>query len=115
MAPCEGVLDYADRQGIVIIDETATVGLNIGLAAGSSDPLTQKACSSPSQRHLRHKQPKLTAHRAPHLVELSDLGTYSTAELAELFGGPLNVSDPIPTTRPRLRQTLTGDHTRAGP
>src|SRR5215211_3534928 len=30
----EGVLDYADRQGIVIIDETAAVGLNMGLGGG---------------------------------------------------------------------------------
>jgi len=35
--------------------------------------------------HSRGKQPKLTANQAKHLVELSDLGTYSTAELAELF------------------------------
>jgi beta-glucuronidase len=30
----EAVLDYADRQGIVVIDETAAVGLNMGLAGG---------------------------------------------------------------------------------
>ena len=30
----EEVLDYADRQGIVIIDETAAVGLNMGLGGG---------------------------------------------------------------------------------
>ncbi|CAN5207961.1 beta-glucuronidase [soil metagenome] len=30
----EEVLDYADRQGIVVIDETAAVGLNSGLAGG---------------------------------------------------------------------------------
>ena len=36
--------------------------------------------------HLRGKQPKLTANQAKQLVELSDLGTYSTAELDELFG-----------------------------
>ncbi len=36
--------------------------------------------------HLRGKKPKSTANQAKHLVELSDLGTDSTAELAELFG-----------------------------
>ena len=36
--------------------------------------------------HLKGKQPKLTANQARHLLELDDLGTYSTAELAELFG-----------------------------
>jgi beta-glucuronidase len=30
----EEVLDYADRQGIVVIDETPAVGLNMGLAGG---------------------------------------------------------------------------------
>jgi len=31
----EEVLDYADRHGIVVIDETAAVGINSGLAAGA--------------------------------------------------------------------------------
>ena len=30
----EEVLDYADRHGIVMIDETAAVGINMGLAGG---------------------------------------------------------------------------------
>jgi len=30
----EEVLDYADRQGVVVIDETAAVGLNLGVASG---------------------------------------------------------------------------------
>lgn len=30
----EEVLDYADRRGVVVIDETAAVGLNMGLAGG---------------------------------------------------------------------------------
>jgi beta-glucuronidase len=30
----EDVLDYADRQGIVVIDETAAVGLNMGIGGG---------------------------------------------------------------------------------
>ena len=34
---------------------------------------------------LHGKQPKLTVNQARHLLELSDAGTYSTAELAELF------------------------------
>jgi DNA invertase Pin-like site-specific DNA recombinase len=36
--------------------------------------------------YLRGKHPKLTVNQAKHLVELADLGSYSTAELAELFG-----------------------------
>ncbi len=36
--------------------------------------------------HLRGKQPKLKLSQARHLVELYDLGSYSTADLADLFG-----------------------------
>ena len=35
---------------------------------------------------LKGRQPKLKPNQAKHLVELYDLGTYSKAELAELFG-----------------------------
>jgi len=35
--------------------------------------------------HLKGKQPKLSANQARHVVELADLGTYSIAEMAELF------------------------------
>ena len=35
--------------------------------------------------HLRGKQPKLTTAQARHLLELTDTGNYSTAEMAELF------------------------------
>ena len=35
---------------------------------------------------LRGKQPKLKPSQAKHLRELRDLGTYTQAELAELFG-----------------------------
>ena len=36
--------------------------------------------------NLKGKQPKLTVNQARHLLELDGLGTYSTAEMAELFG-----------------------------
>ena len=35
--------------------------------------------------HLRGKQPKLSAAQARHLLDLTDSGNYSTAEIAELF------------------------------
>ena len=35
---------------------------------------------------LRGKQQKLKPNQAKHLLELHNLGTYSRAELAELFG-----------------------------
>ncbi len=34
---------------------------------------------------LHGKQPKLTVNQTRHLLKLSDAGTYSTAELAELL------------------------------
>jgi hypothetical protein len=44
---------------------------------------------------LRGKQPKLKPNQAKHLLELHDLGTYTQAELAELFG-----VDGPPSTAP---------------
>ncbi len=35
--------------------------------------------------HLRGKQPKLSAAQSRHQLELTDIGSYSTAEIAELF------------------------------
>ena len=39
-----------------------------------------------AKERLRGKQPKLKPNQAKHLLELHDLGTYTQAELAELFG-----------------------------
>ncbi len=51
--------------------------------------------------HLKGKQPKLTANQAKHLVELADLGTYSTADLAELFSvGRSTIYRTLQRTRP---------------
>lgn len=36
--------------------------------------------------HLRGKQPKLSVRQEAHLVELLNTGTYTTGEIAELFG-----------------------------
>ena len=77
----EEVLEYADRHGIVVIDETAAVGLNIGLAGGifgarglddllrgddqrrhaggppPGDPRADRARQEPSlRRDLEHRQ-----------------------------------------------------------
>ena len=52
----EDVLDYADRQGIVLIDETAAVGLNMGLgggifgAPGLQDVLRRRRSTTPPGR-----------------------------------------------------------------
>ena len=57
--------------------------------------------------HLRGKQPKLSDKQAKHVVELTDLGTYSTAELAELFGVTRST---IYRTRLRMRPAPADPH-----
>src|SRR6476619_2639969 len=53
--------------------------------------------------HLKGKQPKLTVNQARHLVELADLGTYNTAELAELFSvGRSTIYRTLQRTRPAV-------------
>jgi DNA invertase Pin-like site-specific DNA recombinase len=50
---------------------------------------------------IKGKQPKLTVNQARHLVELADLGTYSSAELAELFSvGCSTIYRTLRQTRP---------------
>jgi DNA invertase Pin-like site-specific DNA recombinase len=51
---------------------------------------------------LRGKQPKLKPNQAKHLLELHDSGSYTQAELAELFGvGRSTVYRTIERMRPR--------------
>jgi DNA invertase Pin-like site-specific DNA recombinase len=51
---------------------------------------------------LRGKQPKLKPNQAKHLLELHDLGTYTQAELAELFGvGRSTIYRTIKRIRPK--------------
>lgn len=55
----EEVLDYADRHGFVVIDETAAVGINLGVAGGIFDQVTggtfsEETMGEPLQRtHLQ--------------------------------------------------------------
>ena len=51
---------------------------------------------------LRGKQPKLKPNQAKHMLELHDLGTYTQAELAELFGvGRSTIYRTIERIRPK--------------
>ena len=85
----EEVLDLADRHGIVVIDETAAVGLNLGLMAASSarrstptfiadtiddehagevhapgDPRARRAGQEPPERRaVEHRQRARVGHR----------------------------------------------------
>ena len=55
---------------------------------------------------LRGRQPKLKPNQAKHVAELYDLGTYSQAELAELFGvGRSTIYRTLQRIRPRPART----------
>ncbi|KAF2994971.1 hypothetical protein E8E13_003339 [Curvularia kusanoi] len=55
----EEVLDYADRHGIVVIDETAAVGLNVGITSGlfgGKPPSTFSADACNDRTQAAHEQ-----------------------------------------------------------
>jgi beta-glucuronidase len=60
----EEVLEFADRQGIVVIDETAAVGLNLGVEGGLSGRPTTPSFSSETFND------KTQAAHAQHIREL---------------------------------------------
>jgi hypothetical protein len=61
---------------------------------------------------LRGKQPKLKPNQAKHLLELHDLGTYTQAELAELFGvGRSTIYRTLERMRLRRRNPSDPSHT----
>jgi DNA invertase Pin-like site-specific DNA recombinase len=60
---------------------------------------------------LRGKQPKLKPNQAKHLLELHDLGTYTQAEFAELFGvGPSTIYRTSSGCGPRRRNPSDPSH-----
>lgn len=67
----EDVLDYADRQGIVVIDETAAVGMNFGMIAGLTGKpkvltFTPEGCNDASQEALTQHVRELIARDKNH-------------------------------------------------
>jgi Helix-turn-helix domain of resolvase len=64
--------------------------------------LLHRLTGTNAKGRLRGKPPKLKPNQAKHLLELHDLGTYSQAEIAELFGvGRSTVYRTIERMRPR--------------
>lgn len=67
----EDVLDYADRHGIVVIDETAAVGMNFGMIAGLTGKpkvltFTPEGCNDASQAALEQHVRELIARDKNH-------------------------------------------------
>jgi beta-glucuronidase len=67
----EEVLDYADRHGFVVIDETAAVGLNLGIAGGvfgsrGPSPVAEKAANAATQDAHRQAIRELIARDKNH-------------------------------------------------
>jgi len=54
--------------------------------SGASVAVATGSLQSHLKGRLRARQPKLKPNQAKHQLELHDLGTYTQAELAELFG-----------------------------
>lgn len=67
----EEVLEFADRQGIVVIDETAAVGLNLGIQSGiggkpAQPTFSDETCNSSSQAALLEHVRELIARDKNH-------------------------------------------------
>ncbi|RMY83916.1 hypothetical protein D0862_11555 [Hortaea werneckii] len=52
----EDVMDFADRQGMVVIDETTAVGLNLGIGQGAAGPETFRPDVINNVTQTAHKQ-----------------------------------------------------------
>ncbi|KAI7370659.1 hypothetical protein KC354_g1087 [Hortaea werneckii] len=52
----EDVMDFADRQGMVVIDETTAVGLNLGIGQGPAGPETFRPDAINNVTQTAHKQ-----------------------------------------------------------
>lgn len=65
----EEIIEYADRHGFVIIEETAAVGLNLGLGAGTAEddaPPTWEALNNNTQAALKQSVRELFARDKNH-------------------------------------------------
>jgi beta-glucuronidase len=105
----ESVLDYADRHGFVIIDETAAVGLNMGLGGGifgaqgytTFSPETINALSREVHaRHIRELIARDKNHPSVVLWSIANEPESETEAAEEYFRPLFDVAREADPTRP---------------
>ena len=100
----EEVLDYADRHGVVVIDETAAVGINMGLAGGIFG--AGRTCRPSPRRPSTTRRRRSTARRSAS----SSPATRTTR--AWCCGA--SPTSPSPTRPPRARTSSRSPRRRGG-
>lgn len=104
----EEVMDYADRHGIVIIDETAAVGLNqnfSGMFGGPKLPtFGPETANEKTQASLLHAVRELIARDKNHpsvvLWSITNEAETGIPEAAEFFGPAFELTRELDPTRP---------------
>ena len=105
----ESVLDYADRHGFVIIDETAAVGLNMGLGGGIfgaqgyptfSDETINETTQQVHARHIRELIARDKNHPSVVLWSIANEPESETEAAEEYFRPLFDVAREADPTRP---------------
>ncbi|MDO5721719.1 MAG: beta-glucuronidase [Actinomycetaceae bacterium] len=108
----EEVMDYADREGFVVIDETAAVGLNIGLSGGifgTPDGMPTKTFSPESldartqqvhEKHIRDLIARDKNHPCVVLWSIANEPESNTEESYEYFKPLAQAAREADPTRP---------------
>ena len=105
----EDVLDYADREGIVLIDETAAVGLNMGLGGGIfggqgyqtfSPETANDATREVHAQAIRELIARDKNHPSVVLWSIANEPESDTEEAEKYFGPLFDVARKADPTRP---------------
>jgi beta-glucuronidase len=104
----EEVMDYADRHGIVIIDETAAVGLNQGFAGMFGGPKLPtygpETANAATQRSLLHAVRELIQRDKNHpsvvLWSITNEAETGIPEAVEFFKPAFDLARELDPTRP---------------
>ena len=107
----EEVLDFADRHGIVVIDETAAVGLNMGVVGGMSGTppfptfSEQYANDNTQAAHAQHLRELISRDKNHPSVVMWCIAN----EPASNEDGALEYFEPLVAARPRARPDQARD------
>lgn len=115
----EEVIDFADRHGIVVIDETAAVGINSGLAAGVfgakphetfSDETVNAATQAAHRQAIRELVARDKNHPSVVMWNIANEPESVTPESRDYFAPLVAEARRLDSTRPvpsgRLRQRV---------